>query len=170
MPLSDVVNTPGKDSPAEDIKSSDLGSWVLSQMDNWNDARDTNYGTRWSQYERLWRGIWSANDVQRKSERSKLISPALSQAIESLTAEIEEAVFGVGRYFDVDPDIRDEDKAEMTILRNLLYNDMETADVKSSISEIVLNGAIRSEEQTSELQSPDHLVCRLLLEKKTTTP
>src|SRR5438552_13068255 len=26
---------------------------------------------------------------------------------------------------------------------------------------------IRSEEHTSELQSPDHLVCRLLLEKKT---
>src|SRR5258708_22217510 len=28
----------------------------------------------------------------------------------------------------------------------------------------------RSEEHTSELQSPDHLVCRLLLEKKTQTP
>src|SRR5258708_9859014 len=28
---------------------------------------------------------------------------------------------------------------------------------------------IRSEEHTSELQSPDHLVCRLLLEKKKTT-
>src|SRR3990170_2792725 len=27
----------------------------------------------------------------------------------------------------------------------------------------------RSEEHTSELQSPDHLVCRLLLEKKTPT-
>src|SRR5258708_12613394 len=27
----------------------------------------------------------------------------------------------------------------------------------------------RSEEHTSELQSPDHLVCRLLLEKKNTT-
>src|SRR5258708_17995977 len=27
-------------------------------------------------------------------------------------------------------------------------------------------GMIRSEEHTSELQSPDHLVCRLLLEKK----
>src|SRR5258708_36247868 len=27
----------------------------------------------------------------------------------------------------------------------------------------------RSEEHTSELQSPDHLVCRLLLEKKTNT-
>src|SRR5207244_13356034 len=29
-----------------------------------------------------------------------------------------------------------------------------------------LQGARRSEEHTSELQSPDHLVCRLLLEKK----
>src|SRR5258708_26410167 len=28
----------------------------------------------------------------------------------------------------------------------------------------------RSEEHTSELQSPDHLVCRLLLEKKKSTP
>src|SRR5258708_31656081 len=28
----------------------------------------------------------------------------------------------------------------------------------------------RSEEHTSELQSPDHLVCRLLLEKKKTRP
>src|SRR5438552_5154228 len=28
------------------------------------------------------------------------------------------------------------------------------------------DGAQRSEEHTSELQSPDHLVCRLLLEKK----
>src|SRR5947208_8984260 len=28
--------------------------------------------------------------------------------------------------------------------------------------------ALRSEEHTSELQSPDHLVCRLLLEKKNT--
>src|SRR5258708_24682065 len=27
--------------------------------------------------------------------------------------------------------------------------------------------SMRSEEHTSELQSPDHLVCRLLLEKKT---
>src|SRR5258708_14706385 len=30
-------------------------------------------------------------------------------------------------------------------------------------------GSLRSEEHTSELQSPDHLVCRLLLEKKNIT-
>src|SRR5258708_9372911 len=33
----------------------------------------------------------------------------------------------------------------------------------------VSDRCIRSEEHTSELQSPDHLVCRLLLEKKKET-
>src|SRR5258708_20630071 len=32
----------------------------------------------------------------------------------------------------------------------------------------LLKQLVRSEEHTSELQSPDHLVCRLLLEKKKT--
>src|SRR5258708_39733355 len=36
-------------------------------------------------------------------------------------------------------------------------------------SVVKLMGATRSEEHTSELQSPDHLVCRLLLEKKKNT-
>src|SRR5258708_8614995 len=34
---------------------------------------------------------------------------------------------------------------------------------------ITVRSGSRSEEHTSELQSPDHLVCRLLLEKKKTT-
>src|SRR5258708_33093406 len=33
---------------------------------------------------------------------------------------------------------------------------------------VVFTLTLRSEEHTSELQSPDHLVCRLLLEKKKT--
>src|SRR5438876_7875080 len=35
--------------------------------------------------------------------------------------------------------------------------------------ELMLRAGRRSEEHTSELQSPVHLVCRLLLEKKNTT-
>src|ERR1039457_6367302 len=35
--------------------------------------------------------------------------------------------------------------------------------------DVVINGFIRSEEHTSELQSPCNLVCRLLLEKKKST-
>src|SRR5258708_38448444 len=41
---------------------------------------------------------------------------------------------------------------------------MLTDNTRISIAPIV--GYRRSEEHTSELQSPDHLVCRLLLEKK----
>src|SRR5207244_13634867 len=40
----------------------------------------------------------------------------------------------------------------------------ELADLRSASSVAVRRS--RSEEHTSELQSPDHLVCRLLLEKK----
>src|SRR5258708_12672520 len=35
------------------------------------------------------------------------------------------------------------------------------------VNELLQSDNLRSEEHTSELQSPDHLVCRLLLEKKT---
>src|SRR5258708_40184814 len=48
-----------------------------------------------------------------------------------------------------------------------------TVPVRSSRHDPVNHGppeAARSEEHTSELQSPDHLVCRLLLEKKKTKP
>src|SRR5947208_14634163 len=38
-------------------------------------------------------------------------------------------------------------------------------DVRST-SSATSTTTVRSEEHTSELQSPDHLVCRLLLEKK----
>src|SRR5258708_17510853 len=34
--------------------------------------------------------------------------------------------------------------------------------------QVASGNSLRSEEHTSELQSPDHLVCRLLLEKKKT--
>src|SRR5947208_9693244 len=45
------------------------------------------------------------------------------------------------------------------------------SSVINGLNENVLGGIreLRSEEHTSELQSPDHLVCRLLLEKKNIT-
>src|SRR5947208_9395361 len=43
------------------------------------------------------------------------------------------------------------------------------AERAQAVAEAELFHARRSEEHTSELQSPDHLVCRLLLEKKKQT-
>src|SRR5258708_23391731 len=42
----------------------------------------------------------------------------------------------------------------------------ERTDDSRATKPIPVPNSIRSEEHTSELQSPDHLVCRLLLEKK----
>src|SRR5258708_27002183 len=42
-------------------------------------------------------------------------------------------------------------------------------DPDLGVADLLVEGQ-RSEEHTSELQSPDHLVCRLLLEKKKTRP
>src|SRR5207244_10280749 len=46
----------------------------------------------------------------------------------------------------------------VTRLATLLTEEVHIADVERALQK-------RSEEHTSELQSPDHLVCRLLLEK-----
>src|SRR5258708_9122690 len=46
----------------------------------------------------------------------------------------------------------------------------ENAPIESEIFLHKWIGEKRSEEHTSELQSPDHLVCRLLLEKKKIHP
>src|SRR5258708_20629072 len=56
-------------------------------------------------------------------------------------------------------------------LRGALRSASRTASTKSTAARSFQRGRsvtleARSEEHTSELQSPDHLVCRLLLEKK----
>src|SRR5258708_28274805 len=52
----------------------------------------------------------------------------------------------------------------------LAQHRLDGAEVRAPIDGVVLASraevGTRSEEHTSELQSPDHLVCRLLLEKK----
>src|SRR5258708_29003355 len=64
-----------------------------------------------------------------------------------------------------------------TLASNLLTHESRT-DSRLQIREASSNSpdyyvgtmlTLRSEEHTSELQSPDHLVCRLLLEKKKKT-
>src|SRR5258708_23850456 len=47
----------------------------------------------------------------------------------------------------------------------LLADFFKSAKLKK-ISASIISSVVRSEEHTSELQSPDHLVCRLLLENK----
>ena len=75
-----------------------LDSWVMSKCDQWRDHYESNYSETHDEYYRIWRGIWNKQDSMRESERSKIISPATQQAVESSVAEIEEATFGRGSF------------------------------------------------------------------------
>ena len=114
----------------------------MYRLEGWRTHREVNYTTKWDEYYRLWRGIWDSSDRLRKSERSRIIAPALQQAVESSVAELEEATFGRGKWFDIQDDYLDQDKSEAEYIRNLLQEDLEKTGVKDAIAEVFLNGAI----------------------------
>lgn len=142
---NDIVRDPegsAVDQHREPAASTSLASWVMTRVRSWEDYRTTNFDDKWDEYYRLWRGIWLESDKSRDSERSRLIHPALSQAIEATTSEIEEATFGNGRWFDVSDDAADEDKMGLEMWRDQLAEDFTKEDVESAMSEIFLNGAL----------------------------
>ena len=90
------------------LREQTLDSWVMSKVSSWRDHYRSNYQDKHEEYARIWRGIWSGSDKLRDSERSKLISPATQQAVESAVAEVEEATFGRGKFFDIRDDHNDQ--------------------------------------------------------------
>ena len=116
----------------------EIVSFVTHHTDLWRNHRDVNYTKQWEEYERLWRGIWAAEDKMRDSERSRIITPALQQAIESKQSEISEAVFGRGEFFDIVDDRQDQDKSDVVLIRNQMHEDFKQTKIKRSIDEIVL--------------------------------
>jgi hypothetical protein len=109
----------------------------------WRNHRDENYLEDWKEYERLWRGLWSGEDRTRDSERSQIVTPALQQAIESHTAEIEEAIFGRGeKFFDIIDDRNDQEKIDVEQIKNQMYEDFKRTKVRKQVSDVVLMGAI----------------------------
>ena len=119
-----------------------LEDWVMDKCDEWADHYDNNYRNQHEEYYRLWRGIWSSEDKTRESERSRIITPALQQAVESNVAEIEEATFGRGKWFDITDDYADQQKGDIQVLRELLHQDFEKAKIRKAISECLINAAV----------------------------
>jgi len=119
-----------------------LQDWVMTKVDDWGDYYEQNYAQKHQEYYRLWRGIWAASDKTRQAERSQIIAPALQQAVESNVAEIEEATFGRGNYFDIKDNMGDSDTADIGFLRNKLHEDFNIAKIRRDISECILNSAV----------------------------
>jgi len=128
----------------DDKKYSDqkVESWVIDKVDQWRDHYSANYEQKFDEYYRLWRGIWSAEDKTRDSERSRLISPALQQAVESSVAEVEEATFGRGKWFDIRDDRNDQNKEDIAYLREQLSEDFQFTKTRKAVAECILNAAV----------------------------
>ena len=119
-----------------------LENWVIQKCDDWRDHFSANYQESFDEYYRLWRGIWSAEDQTRRSERSKIISPALQQAVESSVAELEEATFGRGQFFDIKDDVRDQNPQDIAALRSYLEEDFAKNKIRKGVAECLINAAV----------------------------
>ena len=119
-----------------------LEDWVMTKCDDWRDHYESNYEQKFDEYYRLWRGIWDPADSDRKSERSRIISPALQQAVESNVAELEEATFGRGKWFDVSDNMGDTERQDVLFLRNKLTEDFEDCKVRKAVAECLINAAV----------------------------
>ena len=119
-----------------------LEGWVIDKCDSWRNHFESNYAVKFDEYYRLWRGQWAEEDKTRQSERSKIISPALQQAVESSVAELEEATFGRGKWFDIEDDVADNEKRDIALLRETLYKDFKKNKVRKSVAECLINAAV----------------------------
>jgi hypothetical protein len=119
-----------------------LEDWVINKCEDWRDYYESNYENKFEEYYRLWRGQWDPADSERRSERSRIISPALQQAVESNVAELEEATFGRGKWFDVSDNMGDTEKQDVQFLRNKLTEDFENCMVRKAVAECLINSAV----------------------------
>jgi hypothetical protein len=122
----------------------ELAAFVVQHCDRWRDSRDENYLEDWKEYERIFRGVWASEDRTRESERSRLISPATQQAVETRHAEIMEAIFGNGEFFDIKDDIMDYNGNPMDVqaMRALLMEDLTRQKIRKSVDQIELMAEI----------------------------
>jgi len=124
--------------PSESDK--ELVAFVVNHCDRWRDYRDTNYLSDWLEYERIFNGEWDVQDKTRESERSRIVTPATQQAVETRHAEIMEAIFGQGEFFDIQDDIRDVNNNPLDVeaIKAQLMEDFKVDKIRKSIDQIEL--------------------------------
>ena len=122
----------------------ELLAFVTDHCDRWRDWRDTNFLSAYLEYERIFRGQWASEDKMRDSERSKIVTPATQQAVETRHAEIMEAIFGQGEFFDIEDDIKDVNgnPLDVEIIKAQLMEDFKQDKIRKAIDQIELMAEI----------------------------
>jgi hypothetical protein len=130
------------DEPTENDK--ELTAFVVDHCDRWRDYRNTNFLDDYLEYERIFRGEWAAEDKTRDSERSRIVTPATQQAVETRHAEIMEAIFGQGDFFDIEDDLKDinGNPLDVEVLKAQLTEDFKQDKIRKAIDQIELMAEI----------------------------
>jgi len=122
----------------------ELTAFVTDHCTKWRDYRDTNFLPDWLEYERIFRGQWASEDKTRESERSRIVTPATQQAVETRHAEIMEAIFGQGDFFDIEDNIQDVNgnPIDIEMIKAQLTEDFKKDKIRKSIDQIELMAEI----------------------------
>jgi len=130
------------DEPSEADK--ELVGFVVDHCNRWRDYRDVNFLPDWLEYERIFRGQWASEDKTRESERSRIVTPATQQAVETRHAEIMEAIFGQGDYFDIEDNLQDVggNPIDVELIKAQLMEDFKKDKIRKSIDQIELMAEI----------------------------
>ena len=122
----------------------ELTAFVVDHCTKWRDYRDTNFLPDWLEYERIFRGQWASEDKTRESERSRIVTPATQQAVETRHAEIMEAIFGQGDFFDIEDNIQDVNgnPIDVEMIKSQLTEDFKKDKIRKAIDQIELMAEI----------------------------
>ena len=122
----------------------ELTGFVVDHCQRWRDYRDVNFLPDWLEYERIFRGQWASEDKTRESERSRIVTPATQQAVETRHAEIMEAIFGQGDFFDIEDNIQDigGNPIDVELIKSQLMEDFKKDKIRKSIDQIELMAEI----------------------------
>jgi len=134
--MSDFQEDPISESDKE------LVAFIIDHCDRWKEHRDTNYQAKWDEYERLYYGVWSDEDKTRDSERSRLVSPAIRQAVENKTSEIIEATTGRGEFFEIEDDAADQQEMDVEMVKAQLHDDLKKDKVDKTWAEVNRNAEV----------------------------
>jgi hypothetical protein len=130
------------DEPTESDK--ELVGFVVDHCNRWRDYRDVNFLPDWLEYERIFRGQWASEDKTRESERSRIVTPATQQAVETRHAEIMEAIFGQGDFFDIEDNLQDVggNPIDVELIKAQLMEDFKKDKIRKAIDQIELMAEI----------------------------
>jgi hypothetical protein len=137
--MAENYNTEFTSDEEVEVTESDkeLVSFVVDHCDKWRDWRDSNYETKWDEYERIYYGVWSAEDRTRDSERSKIISPATRQAVDNRVAETMEGFSGTGKLFEIVDNNLDQERTDVEMMQALLLEDTHNNAYINNVASIV---------------------------------